>query len=34
MKLKEIGRIKTEEGEMYLQIEKEYIKGIEGLEGF
>ena len=34
MELKEIGKIKVEEGEMFLQINKEYVKGINGLEDF
>ena len=34
MNLKEIGRIKTEGEEMFLQINEEYIKGLKGLDGF
>lgn len=34
MNLKEIGKIKTEGGEMFLQINKEYIKGLKELDGF
>ncbi|MGG7178372.1 SAM-dependent methyltransferase [Clostridium paraputrificum] len=34
MELKEIGKIKVEEETMFLQINKEYIKGLQGLEGF
>ena len=34
MELKEIGRIKMEGEEMYLQVNEEYLKGIKGLEGF
>ncbi|SHK27810.1 tRNA-Thr(GGU) m(6)t(6)A37 methyltransferase TsaA [Clostridium cavendishii DSM 21758] len=34
MELKEIGKIKTEEENMFIQINKEYIKGLQGLEGF
>lgn len=34
MELKEIGKIKVEGENMFLQINKEYIKGLQGLEGF
>lgn len=34
MELKEIGKIKMEGEEMFLQINKEYVKGLEGLDGF
>lgn len=34
MELKEIGRIKTDGEEMFLQINEEYKKCIEGLDGF
>lgn len=34
MKLKEIGRVKVEGEEMFLQINKEYVKALQGLEGF
>lgn len=34
MNLKEIGRIKTDGEEMFLQINEEYMKGLKGLDGF
>lgn len=34
MELKEIGKIKVEGGEMFLQINKEYVKGLKGLGDF
>lgn len=34
MELKEIGKINVEGTEMFMQINKEYIEAIEGLEGF
>ena len=34
MELKEIGKIKVEGEIMFLQINKEYIRGLQGLEGF
>ena len=34
MELKVVGKIKVNEEEMFLQIDKEYIKGINGLDGF
>ncbi|MDZ5038515.1 tRNA (N6-threonylcarbamoyladenosine(37)-N6)-methyltransferase TrmO, partial [Clostridium perfringens] len=34
MELKEIGKIKVEGESMFLQINKEYIKGLQGLEAF
>lgn len=34
MEVKEIGRIKVEEGEMFLQIHKEYMKGLQHLDEF
>lgn len=34
MELKEIGKIKTEGESMFLKINKEYIKGLQGLDGF
>lgn len=34
MKLKEIGKIKMNEEEIYLEINEEYFKGIKGLEDF
>ena len=34
MELKEIGKINVEGAEMFLQINKEYVKAIKGLEGF
>lgn len=34
MELKEIGKIKVEGENMFLQINKEYIKGLQGLESF
>lgn len=34
MELREIGKIKVEGENMFLQINKEYIKGLRGLEGF
>ena len=34
MNLKEIGRIKTEGDEMFLEVNEEYRKGLKGLEGY
>ena len=34
MELKEIGKINVEGEEMFLQISKEYIRGIQGLGDF
>lgn len=34
MELKEIGKIKVEGENMFLQINKEYMKGLKGLEAF
>lgn len=34
MELKEIGKIKVEGEEMFLQINKEYVKALRGLDGF
>ncbi|WP_129595773.1 SAM-dependent methyltransferase [Anaerophilus nitritogenes] len=34
MELKEIGKIKIEGESMCIQINKEYVKGLQGLEGF
>ncbi|MCC3868038.1 tRNA (N6-threonylcarbamoyladenosine(37)-N6)-methyltransferase TrmO [Terrisporobacter mayombei] len=34
MQLKEIGKINVEEKDMFLQINKEYVKGLQGLEDF